>query len=59
MSKIKTQTLGELKRKESDFDYISYLKLKGLLFPNTPLAKPSLGTVESVNKITLNDIKEL
>jgi predicted Zn-dependent peptidase len=58
MSKIKTQTLGELKRKESDFDYISYLKLKGLLFPNTPLAKPSLGTVESVNKITLNDIKE-
>jgi predicted Zn-dependent peptidase len=57
LTKIKTQTLGELKRKESDFDYISYLKLKGLLFPNTPLAKPALGTVESVNKITLNDIK--
>jgi len=58
LTKIKTQTLGELKRKESDFDYISYLKLRELLFPNTPLAKPSLGTVESVSKITLNDIKE-
>jgi len=58
LSKIKTQTLGELKRRESNFDYISSLKLKGLLFPNTPLAKPPLGTMESVKSIELDDIKK-
>jgi len=57
LQKIKTQTLGELKRKESDFDYISALIMKGMVFPNTPLAKPSLGSVESVKGITLEDIK--
>jgi predicted Zn-dependent peptidase len=57
LNKVKTQTLGELKRKESDFDYISMLKMKEMLFPNTPLAKPSLGTVKSVKSITLDDIK--
>jgi len=58
LQKIKTQTIGELKRKESNFDYISSLKLKGLLFPNTPLANPPLGTVDSVESISLEDIKK-
>ena len=58
LSKIKTQTIGELKQRESNFDYISSLKLKGLLFPNTPLAKPSLGTVDSIKDIALDDIKK-
>ncbi len=57
LEKIKTQTLGTLKRKESDFDYISNLTLKGMLFPNTPLAKPSLGTIKSVKSMGLDDIK--
>ena len=57
LKKIKVQTIGSLKRKESDFDYISSLKMKGMLFPNTPLAKASSGTVKSVETITLNDIK--
>jgi len=57
LKKIKVQTIGSLKRKESDFDYISSLKMKGMLFPNTPLAKASSGTVKSVEMITLNDIK--
>ena len=58
LKKIKTQTIGSLKRKESDFDYISSLKMKSMIFPNTPLAKASLGTVESVNAIELVDIKK-
>ncbi len=58
LKKIKTQTIGSLKRKESDFDYISSLKMKSMIFPNTPLAKASLGTVESVNAIELADIKK-
>jgi predicted Zn-dependent peptidase len=58
LGKIKTQTIGSLKRKESDFDYISSLKMKSMLFPNTPLAKSSLGTVDSVNSIAIADIKK-
>ncbi len=58
LKKVKTQTIGELKRKESDFDYISMLKMKGMIFPNTPLAKPSLGTIKSVESISLEDIKK-
>ncbi len=58
LKKIKIQTLGELKRKESDFDYISALNMKGMLFPDTKLAKPSLGTVDSIKGINLSDIKE-
>lgn len=57
LSKIKTQTIGSLKQKESNFDYISSLKMKEMLFPNTPLAKASLGTVKSVEAIKLEDIK--
>jgi len=58
LKNIKIQTIGSLKQKESDFDYISSLTMKGMLFPNTPLAKPSLGTVESVKSVTLDDIKK-
>ncbi|CAA6826099.1 MAG: Zinc protease-like protein [uncultured Sulfurovum sp.] len=56
LDKIKTQAIGTLKRKESDFDYISALELKKMLFPNSPLAKASSGTVKSVESITLVDI---
>jgi len=58
LNKIKIQTIGTLKRKESDFDYISSLVMKGMLFPNTPLAKPSLGTVKSVDSIEVADVEE-
>ncbi|HHD81609.1 MAG TPA: insulinase family protein [Campylobacterales bacterium] len=58
LTKIKTDTLGTLQRKESDFDYLSSLGLKKILFPNTPLANAPLGTVESVEKITLKNLKK-
>ncbi|MCK5854801.1 MAG: insulinase family protein [Sulfurovaceae bacterium] len=57
LSKMKVQTIGSLKRKESNFDYISSLTMKGMLFPNSPLAKASDGTVKSVESIALEDIK--
>ncbi|MBU1667910.1 insulinase family protein [bacterium] len=57
LNHIKTQTIGSLKRKESDFDYISSLKMKKMLFKDTALAKASLGTVKSVESITIKDIK--
>ena len=58
LGKIKTQTIGSLKQKESDFDYISSWAMKSMIFPNTPLANSSLGTVESVNSIEMADIKK-
>ena len=58
LEKIKTQTIGSLKRKESDFDYISSLAMKKMIFAGTPLAKASSGTVKSVESITLKDIEQ-
>ncbi len=56
LKKIKTQTIGALKRRESDFDYISGMELKKMLFKGTALAKTSSGTVESIEAIKLVDI---
>jgi len=58
LSKVKTMTIGSLSRKENDFDYVASNELKKLLFPNTPLAHPSSGTVESVKSIELADVKD-
>lgn len=58
VEKIKTILTGSLKRKENDFDYVSRNELNKILFKDTALEKPSNGTVESISKISLEDIKE-
>lgn len=58
VDKVKTTTLGSLARKENDFDYIASNELRALLFEGSVLAKPSLGTVESVKSIALEDVKK-
>lgn len=57
LDKIKTIQTGSLKRKENDFDYIASKNLKKILFKDTVLEKPSSGSIESINKINLNDVK--
>jgi len=57
LSKLKTIQIGALKRKENDFDYVARNLLKSTLFENTPLQNPNSGTVESISKIQLKDIK--
>lgn len=57
MSKVKTMTLGSISSKENNFDYVASNELKALLFKGTVLAQPSIGTVESVEKISLKDVK--
>jgi len=57
LEKVKTMTLGKISQKENDFDYIASHELKKLLFKNTVLAQPSLGTLTSVQSITLDDVK--
>ncbi len=58
LSKIKTKRLGVLARKADDNDYIANIHLKELLFANTPLALPRLGTIESIKTISLEEIKK-
>jgi len=55
--KVKINSLGYLSRKEDDFDYVAAINLKKILFKDTPLEYPSYGTIESLEKITLKDVK--
>ncbi len=56
--KVQTQTLGKLRQKESDFDYIAAVKLRSILFKGTPLEHPALGTPKTIRLIKLEDLKD-
>ncbi|MGB2552470.1 M16 family metallopeptidase [Campylobacter sp. MOP51] len=58
LDKLKKLVIGEILSNESDFDYVARSALNELLYPNTSLARGSIGTKESVSKITLKEIKE-
>ena len=57
LAKLKTLKIGALKRKENDFDYTAKNLLKAELFKGTSLENPSSGTIESIDKIQVKDIK--
>lgn len=57
LEKIKKQKISTLLALESDFDYLAKEKLKELLHPESQLAQPSLGTLASLESITLEDVK--
>ncbi len=57
MGHIKRQKIGWLTQKQSDFDYIAGSKLRETLFKGTVLARPYNGTFESVESISLDDVK--
>jgi predicted Zn-dependent peptidase len=57
MEHVKRQKIGWLTQKKSDFDYIAGSKLRETLFKGTALARPYYGTLESVESISLDDIK--
>ncbi|WP_228286296.1 M16 family metallopeptidase [Arcobacter vandammei] len=58
LEKIKTLSIGSIKRKENDFDDVASKGLNALLYSGTPLANPSSGTIETISKITLKDIEK-
>lgn len=58
LDKVKTMTLSEISRKEADFDNVASDALKAVLFEGTPIAIPNIGTKESVQAITLEDIRQ-
>ncbi len=55
--KVRLLKLSRIKQKENDFDYIASLNLKLLVYKNTPLGHPSIGTKESLQKLTLHDVQ--
>lgn len=57
LKKLKTLKIGELKRRENDFDYTAKNLLKANLFKGTALANPSSGTLDTIKDINLKDIK--
>lgn len=58
LEKLKVIQTGSLNRKENDYDYVSKVALKSVLFKDTALEKPSNGTINSISKIDLKDIKK-
>lgn len=57
LKKVKLRVNNELLDNANDFDYQATIGLNALLFPNTPYAKPHLGTQKSLQGITLKDIQ--
>ncbi len=55
--KVKSQTLGYLSNKESDFDYIASVNLKKLIYKNTPIEHPFSGDEKSIKSLTLDNVK--
>lgn len=57
MQQVKTVTIGEIQRKSTDFDYVANETLKELLFKDSVLAQSTIGTQESIEALSLSDIK--
>lgn len=58
LDKIKTLIKGEIASNNTDFDYLSRTELNRLLYEDTSLEYPQIGTLESIDKISLNEVKE-
>lgn len=57
LDQVKTVTLGEIQRKSTDFDYVADNSLKELLFKDTVMALPAIGTAKSVGALKVANIK--
>ncbi|CZE51282.1 M16 family metallopeptidase [Campylobacter geochelonis] len=58
LEKVKTQVKGEIATNQSEFDYLAKLELNKILYPNSIKQNPKIGTLESVDSINLDDVKE-
>jgi predicted Zn-dependent peptidase len=57
LKQIKHQKIGWLMHKKSDFDYIAATTLRATLFKDSALGQPYDGTLESIETISLEEIK--
>lgn len=58
LDKIKNQTISEILTSQSNFDYLAQVKLNEILYPNSNLANPTVGSLESIEDINLQDVEE-
>ncbi|WP_104684827.1 M16 family metallopeptidase [Helicobacter bizzozeronii] len=58
LEKVQKRMTAAALNKMSNFDYLAQLELNGILFANTPLAHPSIGTPKSIKTISLEDVKK-
>ncbi|WP_104639548.1 M16 family metallopeptidase [Helicobacter bizzozeronii] len=58
LEKVQKRMTAAALNKMSNFDYLAQLELNGILFANTPLAHPSIGTPKSIKSISLEDVKK-
>lgn len=58
LEKLKFLINSEISSLNSDYDYLAKNELNTILYPNTPLCYPKIGTSKSINSITLNDVSE-
>ncbi len=56
-NRVKERIISQLLQKESNYDYVASRLLKQTIFKDTPLVSPKLGTVESIERIRLKDVK--
>jgi len=55
--KVLKQALGRIEKNKTDFDYVASRQLKAMVFDGTYLAYPKIGTKESLESITIDDVK--
>lgn len=58
LDKLKTLTLSAISAKEDDFDYIANRNLYNIMYKNSNIANPKIGTKKSISAIKLDDIKQ-
>lgn len=56
LEKVKENSIISILEKENDFDYQANKMLNEMIFKDTPLANPSIGTQDSISKINIDDI---
>ncbi|AII14570.1 peptidase, M16 family [Campylobacter iguaniorum] len=58
LDKLKTQALGIIAANKTDFDYQAKIALNKILFDGSNLAYASIGTKQSLENISLSDVKK-
>lgn len=58
LKKVKFQTISEIKSLKTEFDYVAQNALNELLYTNGALSYPLIGDEKSVEKISLENVRE-
>jgi len=57
LARVKNRIKGTMLQKNSNFDYVASNELKKMIFKGSPFSKPKIGTIEDIEKIKIDDIR--